>query len=66
LCSQGDATIVRLLLRANVKLMALAAAEGPGSPLANAPASSGARGDVRKTADKYGKTAANLAWDMQR
>ncbi|WIA23719.1 hypothetical protein OEZ85_000405 [Tetradesmus obliquus] len=63
---KGDASIVRLLLRANVKLMALATAEGPGGPLATAPAASGARGDVRKTADKYGKTAANLAWDMQR
>jgi hypothetical protein len=57
---------MRLLLRANTKLMALAAAEGPGGPLASAPAASGARGDVRKKTDKYGKTAANLAWDMQR
>jgi ankyrin repeat protein len=63
---QGDAAIVRLLLRANLKLMALAAAEGAAGPLASAPAASGARGDVRKMADKYGKTAANLAWDMQR
>lgn len=57
---------MRLLLRANAKLMALAAAEGAAGPLAGAPAASGAREDVRRAADKYGKTAAHLAWDMQR
>lgn len=59
---QGELSIVRLMLKANAKLMALTAETGQQS---SAPAASGARSDLRKAADKYGKTAATLAWDMQ-
>ena len=65
--------MIRLLLRANKKLMGLAAAAAgkdpalaPAAAAAAADASSGAREDVRRLADKYGKTAGRLAWDMQR
>lgn len=56
--------MIRLLLRANLKLMTLAVAEP--RMAAAADEASGLLGDVRQVADQYGKTAARLAWDMQR
>jgi hypothetical protein len=57
--------VIRLVLRANKKLMALAAAD-PSLAAAAADSSSGAKEDLRRVADGYGKTAGRLAWDMQR
>lgn len=57
--------MIRLLLRANKKLMSLAAAD-PSLAAAAADSSSGAKEDLRRVADSYGKTAGRLAWDMQR
>lgn len=56
--------MIRLLLRANQKLMALAAADP--ALAAAADAVSGAREDLRRVADSYGKTPGRLAWDMER
>lgn len=66
--AQGEVGVIRLLLRANRKLMGLVAAADPAlaAAAAGADAASGAREDVRRLADKYGKTAGRLAWDMQR
>lgn len=66
LCCQGETGIIGLLLRANVRLMSLATVEGGAAVIAAMIANSGARGDLRKVTDRYGKTAATLAWDMQR
>lgn len=46
--------------------MSLASVPGGASVVAAMPLNSGARGDLRQAADKYGKTAGMLAWDMQR
>jgi hypothetical protein len=62
--AQGDIGVIRLLLRANARLLALAAAEP--RLAAAADASSGLLDDVRGAADRYGKVAARLAWDMAR
>lgn len=63
---QGEVGAIRLLLRANARLMSLASVEGGAAVIAAMSSSSGARSDLRKVADRYGKTAATLAWDMQR
>lgn len=61
----SDHSVIRLLPRANKKLMALAAAD-PSLAAAAADSSSGAKEDLRHVVDGYGKTAGRLAWDMQR
>jgi hypothetical protein len=63
---QGEAGVIRLLLRANKKLMSLAAADAALAAAAAADASCGARKDLRRVADSYGKTPGRLAWDMER
>eukprot|EP00878_Enallax_costatus_P028001 GHUV01030196.1.p1 GENE.GHUV01030196.1~~GHUV01030196.1.p1 ORF type:complete len:267 (+),score=112.23 GHUV01030196.1:245-1045(+) len=63
---KGEVRIIHLLLRANARLMSLASIEGGAAVMAAMPPNSGAHGDLRKIADRYGKTAATLAWDMQR
>lgn len=63
---QGEVGVIRLLLRANTKLMALAAADPAMAAAAAAEPGSGALQDLRGVADAYGKTAGRLAWDMQR
>jgi hypothetical protein len=58
--------VIRLLLRANKKLMGLAAADPALAAAAAEQPGCGAGEDLRRLADKYGKTAGRLAWDMQR
>lgn len=73
--------MIRLLLRANRKLMGLIASDptlaaaaaaadsqfqGGGGSSGSSNSSIGVRQDVRRLADSYGKTAGRLAWDMQR
>lgn len=66
ICLQGEVRIIYLLLRANARLMSLSSIEGGPTVIAAMPINSGVHGDLRKLADRYGKTAATLAWDMQR
>eukprot|EP00775_Hariotina_reticulata_P008140 gene8140-8334_t len=61
---KGEVGVMRLLLRANKKLMGLVKAQPEAAAAASS--TSGALQDLRAAADKYGKTPARLAWDMQR